>query len=264
MDPTGFATFLKFFLAHSIRHVGSLEDSFLGSVGEDNFGSAICQSKLFPQGVRTLLFGDDPCFRLAIEFSTHLLQLLFEVKSGTCCGCFVSAERCFSFVLFPFFGWKKEARPLKTAEKINDFVIGWLEGLPEILGHFDENSPSGRGNSVSMRDFSCRIASCKGSGSGAFSGKFIDFSELTSDVFRFFWVWCFQQNHPRDSMLAYPNFLFNSLKTKHAACDKSSNFFSNQSEFNKKKKRRHIRRLEHPAWATKVNPSYFPWNTVVS
>ena len=58
---------------------------FAGLLVEDSFGSAISQSTfLFSQGVGSLLFGDDPRFRLAIEFSTHLLQLLFEVKGGTC------------------------------------------------------------------------------------------------------------------------------------------------------------------------------------
>ena len=177
---------------------GHLEDSFLGSVGEDNFGSAICQSKLFPEGVRPLLFGDDPCFRLAIELSTHLLQLLFEVKSGTC-GCF-SAERCFSFA-FSIFWLKKGGTSPKNA--VRGYLKYWAIStrtphevveiqFPWEIFHVELPA-------VKVLVLVLSVANSD-----------IDFSELTSDVFRFFWVWCFQQNHPRDGMVAYPNFLFNS------------------------------------------------------
>ena len=176
----------------------------------------------------------------------------------------VSAERCCSFV-FSIFWLKKGGTSPKNTRKDQWFRYRLTWGATWKTGPFRWELPRGRWKFIGKWEiFHVELPAVKFLVLSVANSD-IDFSELTCDVFRFFWVWCFQQNHPRDSMVAYPNCLFNSLdKKKHAACDKSSNFLSNQSEFNKKKKRRHIRRLEHPAWATKLNPSYFPWNTVVS
>ena len=60
----------------------------------------------------------------------------------------VSAKRCFLFVFFHFFGWQEEARPIKTPERINDFVIDWLEGCGYLkywnTGPFRWELPRGR------------------------------------------------------------------------------------------------------------------------
>ena len=81
--------------------LGVWRTPFLGPLVKTILVQPSANQNCSPQGVRPLLFGDDPCFRLAIEFSTHLLQLLFEVKSGTCGNCL--SQKVFFVCFFPFF-----------------------------------------------------------------------------------------------------------------------------------------------------------------